>query len=91
MQRYFSDCKIDNKLKLIDDDMYHIKTVMRMNNSDLIEVVYDEKLYICKVNLNSNLMEIDHEEISLDDKMDVTLVIPLLKEKKSQLILLRKM
>ena len=87
MQRYFSDCKIDNKLKLIDDDMYHIKTVMRMNNSDLIEVVYDEKLYICKVNLNSNLMEIDHEEISLDDKMDVTLVIPLLKENKMDLIM----
>lgn len=49
MQRYFSDKKIDNKLILSNDDMYHIKKVMRMNTNDLIEVVYDKKLHICKI------------------------------------------
>ena len=87
MQRYFSDCKVDNKLKLLDDDWYHIKTVMRMQPNDLIEVVYDEKVYICKVNLDSTMVEIDHELDSNIDNMDVTLVIPLLKEAKMDLIM----
>ena len=31
MQRYFAREKIDNKFILNNDDLYHIRTVMRMN------------------------------------------------------------
>ena len=87
MQRYFSNKKIDNKLELISDDLYHIKTVMRMKNDDLIEVVYNQKLYICKVNLQSNMVNIDHEVSNNNDDVEITLVIPLLKEAKMDLIM----
>ena len=40
MQRYFSEVKKDNLFLLKDEDLYHIKTVMRMNVNDEIEVVY---------------------------------------------------
>ena len=47
MQRYFSKKLYDNKFSLSKDDLYHIKTVMRMNPNDLVEVVYENNLYIC--------------------------------------------
>ena len=45
MQRYFSKEKIDNTLILKSDDLYHIKKVMRMNDKDEIEVVYNGELF----------------------------------------------
>lgn len=87
MQRYFSDKKIDNKLEIKKDDLYHIRTVMRMKNDELIEVVYNEELYICKVNLDSNVMDIDRKIENNNNDFDVTLVIPLLKEAKMDLIM----
>lgn len=87
MQRYFSNKKIDNKLELNLDDLYHIKTVMRMKDNELIEVVYNGTLYICRINLNSNMVCIDHEIKNNNDDFDVTLIIPLLKETKMDLIM----
>lgn len=52
MQRYFSNNKIENKFILNNDDLYHIKTVMRMTISNLIEVVYENTLYICHLDEN---------------------------------------
>ena len=43
MQRYFIKKK---RLELEESDIRHIKKVMRMNINDLIEVVYNNKLYI---------------------------------------------
>ena len=49
MQRYFSNNKVDNGFILNDDDWYHIRKVMRMTDGDKVEVVYESKLYICKI------------------------------------------
>ena len=49
MQRYFSSSKENNKLFLINDDIYHITRVMRMEDDDKIEVIYNGDLYICNV------------------------------------------
>lgn len=87
MQRYFSYKKIDKRFELSDDDLYHIKTVMRMKNDELVEVIYDKKLYICRVDTNSNLVTIDHEKETFSDEVDITLIIPLLKETKMDLIM----
>ena len=46
MQRYFSNNKVDNGFILNDDDWYHIRKVMRMNDGDKVEVVYESKLYM---------------------------------------------
>lgn len=85
MQRYFSNNLSNNKFILNDDDMYHIKKVMRMQNNDLIEVVYNEELYICV--LNENDVTIKEKVENSVKKLNITLVIPLLKEQKMDLIL----
>ena len=46
MQRYFA---VDEKLNLTSQDKFHISKVMRMKENDLIEVVYDKNVYLCKI------------------------------------------
>lgn len=90
MQRYFTKEKIDNTFILKDDDMYHIKTVMRMKDNDEIIVVYEKKAFLCclenvknniKINIKKELEKVDY------NTPDITLIIPLLKEQKMDLIL----
>jgi len=85
MQRYFSKEKIDNTLILNNDDLYHIKVVMRMKENDKIEVIYNEELYICEFN-NDKAYIISKEE-DKNELLDITLIIPLLVENKMDLIL----
>lgn len=90
MQRYFAKDKINNQLILDDNDLYHIKTVMRMNDSEQIEVVYNNKLYIgCLENVKENINISIVEEIKTDDIFlpKIVLYIPLLKEQKMDIIL----
>ena len=49
MQRYFVDEIKDDKFILNSDDSYHVSTVMRMRENDLIEVVFKNELYICSI------------------------------------------
>jgi 16S rRNA (uracil1498-N3)-methyltransferase len=89
MQRYFANSINNNKLILNDDDFYHIKTVMRMKENDHIEVVYDNTLYLCSLG-NINLKEVNiirKLEHNNDNPVEVTLIVPLLKEQKMSLIL----
>lgn len=90
MQRYFAKSKNDNCFILNDDDLFHIKTVMRMVDGDKIEVVFNHDVYICHIkNINSNV------QIMIDDIIDgasksnceIVLAIPLLKEQKMDFIL----
>lgn len=85
MQRYFSDKKNDNTFLLKDDDWRHIRKVMRMSNGDLIEVVYEEKLYICK--LEDNFVTIEECFESEIKKIKYTLVLPILQEQKMSFVL----
>lgn len=90
MQRYFAKEKGNNNFILEDSDYYHIKTVMRMCDNTLVEVVYDNKLYICCLgNVKENPKVIIKEEVKIseDNMPNVTLIIPLLKEQKMDLIL----
>ncbi|MDD2378170.1 MAG: RsmE family RNA methyltransferase [Bacilli bacterium] len=89
MQRYFAISKSNNNLILNNDDFYHIKTVMRMKENDQIEVVYDKILYLCSLG-NFDLKEViivKELEHNIDNRVDITLIIPLLKEAKMDLIL----
>jgi 16S rRNA (uracil1498-N3)-methyltransferase len=90
MQRYFSENKKNNQLILNKDDLHHIKKVMRMKDNDLIEVVYENKVFICKlseINSDIKINIISEEEDVQKDKLEVTLIIPLLKENKMDIIL----
>jgi len=86
MQRYFSKNKQENYFELSDNDLYHIKKVMRMNDKDKIEVVYNKELYLCE--LEHDLAKIiKKDDTLLESRPHITLVIPLLKEQKMDLIL----
>lgn len=88
MQRYFAK-EYKDKIVLEDSDIHHIKNVMRMRINDLIEVVYNNKLYICKIiSFEPFIIDID-KEIEDENKLDLDIVIgvPLLKEQKMDLIL----
>lgn len=86
MQRYFSNELNKDKFILSNDDWYHIKTVMRMNDKDKIEVVYNKEVYLCEID-NTNIKVIEKFENTSDNLVEVVLVIPLLRENKMDLIL----
>ena len=87
MQRYFA---IDKNLNITDKDKHHIINVMRMKENDIIEIVYDEIVYLCKIHLvnkkevNYDVIETKNENNELPIK--VTIAIPLVNEKKLDFI-----
>ena len=87
MQRYFSEVKKDNLFLLKDEDLYHIKTVMRMNINDEIEVVYEQKVYICKLDKNYNEIIEKVIEDNKIKKINYVLCVPILQEQKMSFIL----
>ena len=87
MQRYFSDIKKDNLFLLKDEDLYHIKTVMRMGVNDKVEVVYKEKLYICKLNKDYNAIIEQEINSTIVNKIETVLCVPILQEQKMSFIL----
>lgn len=87
MQRYFAKDKFEDKIKLLDSDMYHIKKVMRMNVNDNVEVVYDKKVYLCKINNNYEVEIINEIEENNELNIDITVAIGMVKEQKFDLII----
>ena len=87
MQQYFSKNKKDNTLYLDNNDLNHIKNVMRMKENDEVIVVYEEKSYICNLNkdlLSANIKEIFKEK---EDNNIFRVYVPLLNEEKMSFIL----
>ena len=87
MQQYFAKTKKDNTLLLNEDDLNHIKNVMRMKENDEIIVVYEDKSYICSLNkdlLSSNIISVFKE---LNEETELIMNIPLLSEEKMSYIL----
>ncbi len=87
-QRYFGAI-INNRVILNDDDLNHILKVMRMKINDEIEVVYKEKVHICKI---INLKPLDFEVIAIKEEnhelgSNVTLIMSLIKGEKLDLVL----
>lgn len=89
MQRYFAKEIVDNNIVLCDDDIHHIKNVMRMNVNEKIEVVNDGKVYLCSID-NLKEFKLSINEIIVSEKENapyIRLIIPNLKEQKMDLIL----
>ena len=57
MQRYFVSSKEENTFYPSKKDIHHIHHVMRMKEGELVEVVYEEKLYLGVVNYDTILLE----------------------------------
>ena len=88
MQRYFA---VDTDLNISDKDKHHIINVMRMKLNDKIEIVYNEKVYMCEIN------DISKKDVSYSVKdiidvnnelpLKVTIAVSLVNEKKLDFIL----
>ena len=90
MQRYFVKGKDQNDNFIFENsDIHHIKNVMRYIIGDLIEVVYQEKIYLCKITeLNPLSVIIDKEkEENNEMPLDLTIAIGLVNEQKFDLII----
>lgn len=90
MQRYFGVGKKEMQMILAPGDLYHIKTVMRMHSNDQIEVVYNQKLFLCCIDFVNGevIVNIKKElETKSDFMKHIVLVIPVLKEQKMDFIL----
>ena len=87
MQRYFAKDKVNNKIILLDSDIHHIKKVLRMNINDNIEVIYDKKLYLCKIIDNYDIEIVNEIKENNELNIDITIAIGLVKEQKFDLIL----
>lgn len=86
MQQYFAKEKKDNIVYLNNDDLNHIKNVMRMKVNDKIIVVCDNISYICTLNndlLSANIVEVfkNNEELKT-----FVVYVPILPEEKLSFI-----
>lgn len=90
MQRYFATELSNKYFRLLDEDIYHIKKVMRMKNGEEIEVVYNNNLYLCCLeNVKEEILikELKELETTVNKEPSLVLIIPFLKESKMDIIL----
>ena len=89
MQRYFVEEQEKDYLILKNEDLHHIKNVMRNKIGDNIECIYHEQLYICELESldNTKVKIISKIEENNELNIDVTIAIALVKEQKMDLIL----
>lgn len=87
MQQYFGVSKNKDTIKLNNNDLNHIKNVMRMHEGDNVIVVFDDKSYKCS--LNKDLLSAEVIDVFKDNIIDSDFVvyIPLLSEEKMSFIL----
>lgn len=87
MQRYFAKSRYNNEMILMESDIHHIKKVMRMNINDNIEVIYENKLYLCEIKKDYIISIVKEIEENNELDIDVIIAIGLVKEQKFDLIL----
>ena len=88
MQRYFGNIQ-DGFAYLSEDDQFHVVKVMRGKVNDQIEVVSDEKLFLCDIISLKPLKIRVGKEISTNVELtnDVVLIVSLLKGEKMDLVI----
>lgn len=88
MQRYFGH-KIKSEIILDTDDVFHLLKVMRTRKGEEIEVVADEKVYLCEVKSIKPLSIIAKKQLKEDNELPnyVILIAALLKGDKMDYVL----
>lgn len=89
MQRYFVKSYENNHFFLEDSDIHHIKKVMRCKNNDKIEIVYNNKVYLCNIDDIEalELSVIDEYEEDREISIELTIAVALVQEQKFDMIL----
>ena len=90
MQRYFVNKIEKNTFTLNSDDSYHLLTVMRAKEKDLVEIIYNEETYICTIEETTPVVKcliIEKKEKQDDTIPKVTIAQSLVKEQKMDYVL----
>lgn len=89
MQRYFAIIDQQYFVHLNKDDEHHVLHVMRMKKGDEIEVVSNQKVFLCRIDETNPLTISAIHEIANDVEIneDVTLLFALTKGDKIDLVL----
>jgi len=89
MQRYFVKEKNNDNFILSDSDIHHIKKVMRCQNNDKIEIVFEKKVYLCNIDdiETLTLSIINSYEEDRESNVNLTIAVALVQEQKFDLIL----
>ena len=89
MQRYFATVNQDYSVCFTKEDEHHILHVMRMKKHDEIEVVSEQKVFLCRLDeVNPLKVSVIHEIASdVEIKEDITLLFALTKGDKIDLVL----
>lgn len=89
MQRYFATINFFPQVGLSNDDIHHLLHVMRMKKGDEIEVVADNKAYLCRLENISPLSVVVVHEIDNDVELkeEITLLFALTKGDKIDLVI----
>ena len=89
MQRYFAKEKNEDNFILYENDIHHIKNVMRYKEGDEIEVVYEKIVYKCKIKnvfpLKLDIISSNNEDREMN--LELTIAISLVNEQKMDLVL----
>ena len=87
MQRYFAQVS-QNKVLLTEDDVNHVIHVMRNKVGDKIEVVSNNKLFLCEINKIKPLeIQVIDELTVQDNTKDITLFYALAKGEKISFVI----
>lgn len=88
MQRYFGR-KLQKNIVLEEDDVRHLLKVMRARKGDQIEVVADEKVFLCEITSIKPLTIVTVKEIKENNELPsyIILVAALLKGDKMDYVL----
>ena len=89
MQRYFANIDKNFNVCFSKEDEHHILHVMRMKAADEIEVVDNQKVYLCRIDkVNPLEVSVIHEIANdVEIKEDITLLFALTKGDKTDLVL----
>ena len=89
MQRYFASIDKDYFVHLNQDDEHHVLHVMRMKKGNEIEVVSNQKVFLCHIDETNPLKISVIHEIANDVEIneDMTLLFALTKGDKTDLVL----
>lgn len=88
MQRYFVN-KINDKIVFSEQDIFHIKKVMRLKKDDHIEIVYDDKAFEAVI-VNIDSLEVNEVEPILKNtelNKELRLFFPLTRSDKMELVI----
>ena len=89
MQRYFAKAKVGDEFILHDSDYHHIKNVMRYQENDTIEIIFDNVTYVCQIKtidpLSLSIVDVLNEDKEMETEL--TIAISLVNEQKMDLIL----